>query len=524
MKPRVEIFDTTLRDGSQGEDVSFSIEDKLAVAQKLDELGMHFIEGGWPSPANAKDMEFFRRAKRLKLKRSRLVAFGATRRANGKAGTDPLLRSLLKAETDLVCIFGKTWDLHVEKVLRTTLDENLAMISSSVRELRKRREMVFFDAEHFFDGYKRNASYALRCLRAAFDAGADRLVLCDTNGGCLPWEIEEAVTEVVKSFPSGRIGVHVHNDGELAVANTLAAVARGAIHVQGCMNGLGERCGNANLASVIPNLKFKMGIDSIPEKSIPRLAEIARAISSIANVPLSDHQPFVGFSAFAHKAGVHIDAMVKDSRSYEHIPPQSVGNERRMLVSEQAGRAAIQSKAAQYGLKLKDKESAREIMELVKDREQQGYQFEGADASFQMLMLSHLGSRKKFFELESYHVDVERRHELEPSEATVKLMVKGKRQLAAAEGNGPVNAMDLALRKALSSSYPALRSVILTDYKVRVLHSAGGTAAKVRVLIQSTDGKDTWNTVGVHENMIQASWEALVDSLEYKLTKDGVKG
>lgn len=522
MIKHVEIFDTTLRDGSQGEDVHLTVEDKLAIALKLDELGVHYIEGGWPAPDNAKDINFFRRAAKLRLKRSKLVAFGSTRRAQNQAAQDPILKALLLAETRIVCIFGKSWDLHVQKVLRTSLEENLRMIDDSVRTLKKRREKVFYDAEHFFDGYKHNPSYALSSLKAAHEAGADCLILCDTNGGCLPWEIERIVSDVAKAFPRGSIGIHVHNDAELAVANTLAAVAKGATQVQGCINGLGERCGNANLVSVIPALQFKMGVASIPEKNLKLLTPIARAISLIANVPLGDHSPYVGLSAFAHKAGMHIDAVLKESKSYEHLTPALVGNERRFLASEQAGKATIARKFKDFRIQA-GVEEARGIMALVKQKELEGYQYEGAEASLELLMRSYLGKRHDFFELESYHVSVERRAKEESAEATLKLTVKGVKEHTVAEGNGPVNALDSALRKALSTHFPSLRKTELVDFKVRVLQSSLGTGAKVRVLMETSDGTRIWNTVGVHENIIEASWEALVDSVKYKLMKDGVK-
>jgi 2-isopropylmalate synthase len=522
MPSTVEIFDTTLRDGSQGEDVHFSVEDKLAIALKLDELGVHWIEGGWPAPGNAKDVAFFKAAKKLKLRRSGLVAFGSTRRAHGKAGSDPILGALLKAETRNACIFGKSWDLHVHKVLKCSLDENLAMISESVGFLKKRREKVFYDAEHFFDGYKNNPSYALSALKAAHDAGADCLVLCDTNGGCLPSEVEAICADVAKSFPAGSIGVHTHNDGELAVANALAAVSKGARHVQGTINGLGERCGNANLVSLIPALRFKMGLKSIPDAKIPRLTETARAISSIANLPLNSHSPYAGLSAFAHKSGVHVDAMMKDSRTYEHLRPELVGNERRILASEQAGKATMALKFRAYRIQA-GPEQAREIASLVKERELQGYQYEGAEASLELLMRSHLGKGLKYFELESYHVSVESRGSVGPAEATVRLKVRGRLQHTVAQGDGPVNALDKALRQALVPHFSSLRKTELVDYKVRVLQSSSGTGAKVRVLMETTDGKRAWSTVGVHENIIEASWEALVDSVQYKLMKDGVK-
>ncbi len=520
----IEILDTTLRDGSQGEDVSFSVDDKLSIARLLDDLGVRFIEGGWPAPGNAKDQAFFHRARRLKFKNSQLVAFGSTCRVKAKAASDPFLKALLMAETKTICIFGKSSDLHVKNVLRTSLDENLRMIHDSVAFFKQAKRTLIYDAEHFFDGYKRNPSYALKSLQAAFDAGADRLVLCDTNGGCLPWEIERMTRDVTKSFPDSVIGIHAHNDGDLAVANSLSAVAQGARHVQGTMNGLGERCGNANLVSIIPDLTFKMGLSAVPAGSLSRLTALAREVASIANLPLGDHQPFAGASAFAHKAGVHIDAMLKDPRSYEHLEPEKVGNERRLLASEQAGKATMLAKAKHYGIRLNHGiESAREIIAKIKELEVQGYQFEGADASLELMMRRHLGQAKPYFRLESYHVSVEHHDGLDPAEATIKLVVRGKEQHTVAEGNGPVNALDQALRNALIPFYPSLKKTQLVDYKVRVLKSSGGTAGKVRVLIQTSDGKTTWNTMGVHENIIEASWEALVDSVEHKLHRERVK-
>ncbi len=523
MKNRIHIFDTTLRDGSQGEDIAYSVDDKLAIAARLDELGVDSIEGGWPAPGNAKDLAFFKRAKKLRLRHARLVAFGSTCRPGEKAPASAILKGVLDAETPDACIFGKTWDLHVTKVLRSTLDENLRMVHASVAFLKKRRQRVHFDAEHFFDGFKRNPGYALQVLRAAYEAGADTLVLCDTNGGTLPEQVSRATAEIRKAFPGAVLGAHMHNDGELAVANSLAAVSQGVRHVQGTMNGYGERCGNANLASLIPNLRYKLGSASIPEKQLAKLTEVSRFVASVANLPLGDHQPFTGASAFAHKAGVHIDAILKAPGSYEHMDPALVGNERRLLASEQAGKATVLAKAKAWGVRLKDAEGAKDIIRLIKQRELEGYQYEGADASLELLMRRHLGAHRPAFVLQSYHVDVERRQALEPSEASVKLQVGAKTEFTVAEGNGPVNALDAALRKALLPHYPGLKGVELIDYKVRVLNSvgqAGGTGARVRVLIESRDAKgQVWSTVGVHANIIEASWEALVDAVEWRLLK-----
>jgi 2-isopropylmalate synthase len=520
-KHKIDIFDTTLRDGSQSPDISFSVDDKLAIAAALDELGVDYIEGGWPAIGNAKDQEFFKAAKRLRLKHARLVAFGATRKVGEKVGQSLFLKGVLAAETKDVCIVGKTSDYHVTEVLRTSLDENLAMLEGSLRYLKQRRQRVFFDAEHFFDGYRRNPSYALQCLKAAFDGGADALVLCDTNGGSLPGQIADATDEVRKAFPDAVLGIHVHNDGELAVANTLMAVDRGVRHVQGTINGYGERCGNANLVSIIPalSLKKKNGFLTIPEKNLAKLTKVSRFVAGIANLPLSDHQAYVGSSAFAHKAGLHTDALIKAPGSYEHMDPAAVGNTRRLLASEQAGKGAIAKKFKDFNMHA-GAEQAKAIIGVVKQRESEGYQYEAADASLELLMRRHLHGAKASFRLLSYHVDVERRNELEPSEASVKLQVGAKLEFTVAEGNGPVNALDAALRKALIPHFPSLRGIDLVDYKVRVLKGVG-TAARVRVMIETRDTKTgvSWQTVGVHENIIEASWEALVDSVEYRLLK-----
>lgn len=525
MRTKVDIFDTTLRDGSQSPAISFSVEDKLAIAVQLDALGVDYIEGGWPALGNTKDQAFFKQARRLSLKHARMVAFGATRKVGEKAAQSPFLKGVLAAETQDVCIVGKSSDFHVTNVLRTSLDENLRMLYESLAFLKRRRERVFFDAEHFFDGYRRNPSYALQCLKAAYDAGADALVLCDTNGGSLPEQVAAATDDVRKAFPGAVLGIHVHNDGELAVANTLVAVDRGVRQVQGTINGYGERCGNANLVSIIPALSLKKdkGYHSIPEKSLERLTKVSLFVASVANQPLPEYQPYVGGSAFAHKAGLHTDALIKSPGSYEHMDPARVGNQRRLLASEQAGKGAIASKFRAFGLTA-GPDDAKAIIGMVKAREAMGYQYEGADASLELLMRRHLGHGRPAFRLLSWHVDVERRGSVEPAEASVKLDVGGRLEHTVAEGNGPVNALDAALRKALLPHYPLLRGVELVDYKVRVLAGAGGTAARVRVLIGSRDAKgNLWSTVGVHENIIEASWEALVDAVEYRLLRFGAK-
>ena len=522
MRAKVDIFDTTLRDGSQSPDISFSVEDKLAIAEQLDALGVDYIEGGWPALGNAKDQAFFKAARKLRFKHARLVAFGATRKAGEKAGASLYLKGVLSAETRDACIVGKASDFHVTQVLRTSLDENLRMLEQSGAFLKKRRERVFLDAEHFFDGFRRNPGYALQCLKAAYDGGADALVLCDTNGGSLPEQVAAATDEVRKAFPDAVLGIHVHNDGELAVANSLVAVDRGVRHVQGTINGYGERCGNANLVSIIPALCFKKkdkAYHSIPDRNLAKLSEVARFVASVANLPLSDHQAYVGSSAFAHKAGLHTDALAKSPGSYEHMDPALVGNQRRLLASEQAGKAAMASKLKDFKL-AGGADEARAIIAVVKQRESEGYQYEGADASLELLMRRHLGHAKPAFRLLSWHVDVERRDSVEPAEASVKLEVRGKVEHTVAQGNGPVNALDAALRKALLPHHPALKGVELVDYKVRVLAGAAGTGARVRVLIESRGQKGaTWSTVGVHENIIEASWEALVDAVEYRLLK-----
>jgi 2-isopropylmalate synthase len=519
----IKLYDTTLRDGTQGEGVAFSMEDKVRIAQRLDALGIHYIEGGWPG-SNPKDLRFFRRVQDAVFKTARIAAFGATRRPGIRPQEDPNLQALVEAGPPVVTIFGKSWDFHVTHALGTTLEENLAMIGDSIGHLLKHFEEVIYDAEHFFDGFKRNRAYALETLRTAEAAGAHCLVLCDTNGGSLPGEISQIVREVRTALrPSTPLGIHVHNDTECAVANTLAAVLEGVEHVQGTINGYGERCGNANLVSIIPNLMLKLGLQSIPEGNLRELREVARFVSELANRKPWPAQPYVGDSAFAHKGGIHVSAVLKHPETYEHVDPTLVGNHRRVLVSELAGRSNILWKAKEYGIDLDaNTPDARRILERLKELEDQGYQFEGAEASFELLMERALGNHRPFFELEGYRVTVDdRKEDADPlAEATVRLKVKGIPEHTAASGNGPVNALDHALRKALEDFYPNLKEMRLLDYKVRILDESKGTAAKTRVLITSGDGEDTWGTVGVADNIIEASWRALVDSIEYKLRRD----
>jgi 2-isopropylmalate synthase len=520
----VELYDTTLRDGAQGEDVSFTVEDKLRIAEKLDELGIHYIEGGWPG-SNPKDDEFFVRARTrrsgLSLKTAKLVAFGSTRHRGIPAKRDKQLSALLRAGTSVVTIFGKSWDFHVTAALHASLEENLDLISDSVHFLKKNVGEVIYDAEHFFDGYKANPDYALKTIRAAFEAGGDRIVLCDTNGGSLPSEVLEIVSAVSSQLPAPA-GIHCHNDAELAVANSLAAVEAGATQIHGTINGFGERCGNANLVSVIPNLKLKLGIDCITEDQLRRLREISRFVYELANQKPFNHQPYVGDSAFAHKGGIHVSAILKNRATYEHIEPELIGNRRRVLVSDLAGQSSILYKAKEFGIRLKPQDpAAKKIVREVKDLENKGYQFEGAEASFEILMKRALKKYRPFFKLIAFRVIDEKGsgEKVPHAEATIDIEVDGKREHTAARGVGPVNALDHALRKALERFYPQIKEVELIDYKVRVLPAGKGTASQVRVLIESRDKTDKWGTVGVSENIIEASWQALVDSLEYKLMK-----
>jgi 2-isopropylmalate synthase len=516
----VLLYDTTLRDGAQWEGISLSVEDKLKIAVKLDEFEIDYIEGGWPG-SNPKDVEFFQRVRALDLRHARVVAFGSTRHANRSVEDDPNIRLLVEAETPVVALVAKTWDMHVTEALRITLDQNLAMIRDSVSYLKAIGREVVYDAEHFFDAYKLgDREYALETVRTAAAAGADWLVLCDTNGGSLPWEIEE-ITRLVANMDLAPLGIHCHNDSANAVANTLAGVRAGATQVQGTINGYGERCGNVDLTSVVPNLVLKMGIPSMSHELVSRLTELSWYVSEVANVTPDDHQPFVGKSAFAHKGGIHVSAVMREASTYEHIDPMLVGNERRVVVSELAGRSNLLFKAEQFNLDL-DPQSPewQRILQRVKDLEYAGYQFEGAEASLELLMKKTVGLYQRLFELEGFRVTVEKRQDGAPiCEATIKVYVDGEHEHTAAEGDGPVHALDNALRKALLPFYPALADVRLTDFKVRVLEAQDGTAAKVRVLIDSADEAGSWSTVGVSENILEAAWQALVDSVEYGLRR-----
>ncbi|MFH0839471.1 MAG: citramalate synthase [Candidatus Omnitrophota bacterium] len=500
--------------------MSFSVSDKLRIAQKLDEVGIHYIEGGWPG-ANPKDVEFFKKVKNMRFKNAKIVAFGSTRRPEVKAEDDAVLKGLIKADTKVVTIFGKSWDLQVTDVLGTTLDENLNMIRDSVAFLKSKGKEAIFDAEHFFDGYKANPAYALKCLKAAEEGGADCLVLCDTNGGLLAFEAQEIINEVKAHFKTP-LGIHAHNDTECAVSVSGMAIHCGCTHVQGTINGYGERCGNANLVSIIAILKSKLGIDCVSDSQLKELTEVSRFISEVSNMKQMPNQPFVGMSAFAHKAGVHINAIMKNPKTYEHLDPALVGNRRRLLISELSGKSTILSKAKEMDIKLeKDSPKTKKILKLIQSLEHEGYQFESAEASFDLLMKRATKAFKSFFRLEDFRVIIEKKRSGRmTSEATMKIKVGGKMEHTAAIGDGPVNALDNALRKALTSFYPSLKEMHLSDFKVRVLDEKAGTAAKVRVLIQSEDTKGSWWTIGVSENIIEASWVALVDSIEYKLMKD----
>ena len=493
------------------------LDDKVMVAQRLDDLGVQFIEGGWPG-ANPKDIEFFRMIKETPLKHATVVAFGSTRKASNPVQKDPNIQSLLNAETKVITLFGKSWSLHVTDALGISLATNLELIGDSVAHLRSKQRRVFYDAEHFFDGYKTNPDYALDTIRRAVAAGAERVILCDTNGGTMPWEIK-AICQVVQRDCPVPLGIHAHNDCEMAVANSLVAIEMGIVQVQGTINGIGERCGNANLCSIIPNLQLKMKRPALGER-LTRLKEVSGFVTEIANLMPNKHQPYVGDSAFAHKGGVHIHAVLKNPATYEHIVPSLVGNRQRMLVSDYAGRSGLLDKVEAFGIKLdKDHEKVQELMATLKERENEGYQFEGAEGSFELLMRKAMGTHKPSFELLGFRVIVEKKQDsgASMSEATVMVKVGDAVEHAAAVGAGPVNALDHALRKALEKFYPQLREVKLLDYKVRVLSANRGTESKVRVLIESGDHKDKWGTVGVSENIMEASWQALADSIEYKL-------
>ncbi|MDR1251756.1 MAG: citramalate synthase [Treponema sp.] len=523
----IEILDTTLRDGAQGEGITFSVQDKRAVVQALDELGVDWIEAGNPG-SNPKDMEFFRLVKNLKLENARLCAFGSTCKKGCAPAQDPQLQSLLAAETEGVVIFGKSWDLHVTEVLRVSLEENLAMIAGTVAFLRERGRRVFYDAEHFFDGFTANRDYALAAVKAALEAGADRIVLCDTNGGNFPDCVTaavQAVTRLVPAIGSGGvlIGIHAHNDAGMAAANTVTAVQAGCRHVQGTLVGFGERCGNTALAAVIPSISLKLGFPCLPEGRLEHISELTRKVAEIANVTISDDMPYIGAHAFSHKAGMHADAILKVRRSFEHIDPAKVGNDRHFLMSEVGGRSAIAERARKIEPDItRDHPVTAALAERLKALEAEGWQFEGADASFELLVRRELGRYRPLFRIEAYRVVSEHptSEVLACSHAWAKVWVDGKAEIAAAEGDGPVNALDGALRRALKHFYPELEQVRLSDFKVRVIDGNAATAAKVRVLIESTDGQNTWNTVGVSADIIDASRAALVDSLEYKLIGD----
>ncbi len=518
MATQITLYDTCLRDGAQSEDVSYSVEDKLRIVRKLDELGLHFIEGGWPG-ANPKDILFFQEMKKLELKSAQLVAFGATRRWRNKASEDQVLKDLIDAGTEWITLFGKSWDLHVTDALGITLNQNLEMISDSIAYLKSKGKRVFYDAEHFFNGYLARPDYALKTLEAARDAGAECLILCDTNGGMMPWQIKDIIAVVIKEI-GGAIGIHAHNDSELAVANSLTAVAEGVSHVQGTINGFGERCGNANLCSILPNLKLKMGIDCLSDRQLQKLREVSRYVSEIANLSHNKHQAYVGDAAFAHKGGIHVHAVRKNPETYEHIAPEKVGNSRRILISDYSGKSNLLEKAKAYNIDLCDNSpEVQTLLQKLKVLEHAGFQFEGAEGSFELMMNRALGEKSTFFDLIGFRVIDEKykMNEKSISEATIRLSVKGEVEHTAATGAGPVDALDHALRRALEKFYPVLSEVKLLDYKVRVLTGKSGTASRVRVLIESGDGKRKWGTVGVSENIISASWQALVDSIEYKL-------
>jgi 2-isopropylmalate synthase len=517
---KISIYDSTLRDGAQAQGISYSVEDKIKIVERLDALGVSYIEAGNPG-SNPKDLEFFARVGALKLTNARVIAFGSTCKVGVAVEEDANVQSLLKAGTNAIAIFGKSWDYQVTEILRTTRDENLRMITDTVRYLKRQGREVVFDAEHFFDGYKADAGYALATLAAATDAGADWLCLCDTNGARFPTEIRD-ITESVTGRFSVPVGIHCHNDSELAVANSIMAVQAGATQVQGTINGYGERCGNTNLCSIIPNLQIKLGYECIPPNCLEQLVSVARSVSEIANMPLNEKAAYVGADAFAHKGGMHIDAVVKNPHSYEHVNPELVGNSRRMLMSEVAGRSTLLARIQAIDPSLgRDSPETRKIIDRLKELEHEGYQFEAAESSFELLARKILGRYQPFFELKDFKVIVN-----EPSAdgvnstAMIKIRVGDQEELTAAEGDGPVNALDKAVRRALERFYPSIGEIRLTDYKVRVLDSDKASAAKVRVLIESTDHREYWTTIGVSTDIIDASWRALVDAIEYKLLRD----
>ena len=518
---RVYLYDTTLRDGTQAEDISFQVQDKVRIAKHLDALGIDYIEGGWPG-SNPKDIGFFEAIQKETLTHSKIAAFGSTRRARITPDQDSNIQMLIEARPDVVTIFGKTWDFHVREALRVSLEENLDMINDSLGYLKERVAEVIYDAEHFFDGYKANPDYALKTLRAAAAAGADCLVLCDTNGGTMPHEIP-VIIEHVRREVETPLGIHAHNDSECAVANSLMAVIGGVVHVQGTMNGFGERCGNANLCSIIPSLMLKMNKECLEQEKLETLRKTSRAIYELANLSPQKHQAYVGNSAFAHKGGVHVSAIQRHPETYEHIRPELVGNKTRILVSDLSGRSNILAKAQECGIEIDGKDPVTlEILEKIKELENQGYQFEGAEASFELLMVKAMGKLKHYFNITAFRViDTLRESDQQPvSEATIKVKVGGRIEHMAADGNGPVNALDRAMRKALISFYPQLKDIKLLDYKVRVLPSSQGTDSMIRVLVETGDEDTRWGTIGVSSNVIDASYQALADAFTYKLYKD----
>ena len=518
MKPEIELYDTTLRDGSQGEGINFSALDKLRIAERLDAFGIHYIEGGWPG-SNPKDMEFFSQAAHRKWKNARLAAFSMTRRKGVAVEQDDLMRQILEAQTPVVTIVGKSWLLHVNEVLRATPDENLAMIGDTIRYLKDHGKTVIYDAEHAFDGFKDEPKYALATWQAAEAAGAECIVLCDTNGGCLPAEISEIVSTARQKL-TARLGIHTHNDIGLGAANGLAGIEAGATQIQGTINGYGERTGNCNLITVIPLLQLKLKHPLLPETSMPLLKELSEFVDEIANVRHDPRQPWVGQTAFAHKGGMHVHAIDRVARSYEHINPEAIGNHRRVLVSDMSGRTNILMKATELGFKLEpDAPETRTITAEVKRLESEGYEYEAAEGSLALLIRKCLKHQEPPFKVEGYHVSVRRDRSISVCQASVKVQVEGVTEHTIAEGDGPVNALDSALRRALMQFFPQLKQVQLEDYKVRILNSTAGTGARTRVLIESTDGKEEWGTVGVHDNIIEASVQALCDSFEYRLTR-----
>ncbi len=515
---KIFTFDTTLRDGTQGEAVSFSVDDKLVIAQKLDDLGIDYIEGGWPG-SNPKDEDFFKQARNLKLKHAKLTAFGSTRFAKNPVEEDRNVKKLIEAGTPVVSIFGKSWELHTRRALGVTEEQNLILISDTVSYLKAHGKEVVYDAEHFFDGYQDKPDFALRTLEAAKNAGADVLCLCDTNGGTITGRLEEIAAEVRKRF-DGVLGIHPHNDSDVAVANALAAIEQGFTHVQGCMNGYGERCGNGNLCSIIANLELKLGHSTVGPEKLASLTSVSRFIAELANLPMRNDQPYVGRSAFAHKGGIHVSAVMKDSATYEHIAPAAVGNYQRVLVSDLSGKSNVLYKLEQHGLAERLTEDARrELLERIKQMEYEGYELEAAEGTFELLVRQALYPGVKFFDVESYEVSTRVAATGSFSSATVNLRAKDGIHSATASGHGPVNALDLCLRKCLSALYPRISDVRLTDYKVRVLDSKKGTAAKVRVLVEWSDQRKSWSTVGVSDNVIEASWSALVDAIRLELMR-----